>query len=98
MRIQIQDREYWRKICEQKIASVEAIRAAEDKAYEMRWRKRFWPFKDRPESAKPEPYWFDYPSIAGWGTLNTAKALLKAINDDKTGEIFLDAKEYDYLK
>jgi hypothetical protein len=96
MLIELRDRQHWLDLCDERIKSILAQRAAEDADYEKQWRKRSWPFKDRSDTAKPPTQLF-YPSIASWGTLNTARRLKRVLENPYTGIVKLTDGEFELI-
>src|SRR4051812_448955 len=98
MIIELKDRGHWIAFCNKVIQEVIDKRKAYDLEYEKQWRKRKWPYKDRPDTEFPpkSDIWsgHEYPSSDGWGTMRTAKRLKKILEDPYTNVVTLTDIEY----
>lgn len=90
-------REHYLNLARASMARVERAREEWNKKYEARWRKRVWPFKDRPKSVMP-PVTFDYPSRVSGLQLSKMQDLIAALQNPHVHEIILDENDLYYLE
>ena len=109
MKIELENRGYWREACENLLSSYKFIRDYSDAHYENEWRNEYLKTKDslwRYVTGKTTEFpthgnmdlGHIYPSCTGSYWTNKIEILLKSISDGNTGSIFIDGDLYEVLQ
>lgn len=105
MKIRVDDRGYWTKKVNEKIANIKLQRAWDDAHFENEWYDKwkkslfFRPKTPFPIEGHTDdfPYVF-YPSISGWGDMETLQHCLRVLTETPYGdELWLEKKDLEAL-
>ena len=104
MKIEITDREKFKVMSKNAMASIMKIRASMDAVYEARYaaQRGFfrWLFRlpPKPVTKKPPENWPRYPSINGWKMESWLKEFDLALNSEGTGTISIKGDDLHALE
>ena len=99
MKVEVSNRPYWIEQFQNELDYILRVRALNDLKYEKKWRKR-WFLPNRGEDEFPHrdhDISSNYPSWFGWMRIDDIKRIIKLLESDTVGAIYLSNEDLDLI-